>query len=1071
MTKATVRSARKFRRIYSFDADVVGSADRIAEMLDRCVAMGFDTVLMCLPDRRPRDDFIGVVANACRGRKLALYLDLAIDRPSIAGLENQPSGEWVHMVDRDALEAIDPRHISPEVEKVPEIRFDVAAVARAATDWWSERLATLIDLGVGGFRCHRPHKAPADVWRELIAFAREKEPDCCFLAWTPGLSRRNLKSLRGCGFEGVFSSTRWWDFRSDWLLDDISSMRAIAPAIAFPKAPLESRDPERDGAFVEAAARRALWLAAFTGDGLLVPMGFEFGGAVAPDIDIRRMREEAPFDLSDEIGLANSWATGNANGGAIWNVGTPHSCIAALLRFDAATPSVAENASLFLANADLDRPHDVDVRGLLARTAQFTRLDLLGEETPLSPDQPLRLAPGETRILVGRKARPVIVASRSRKSFDAALSAPRIAIENIEPSIDQGRFPAKRTVGEYVRVEADVFADGHDELAVRLLWRTADARNWNELPMTAIGNDRWRVELPLLRLGTYHFTVEARWDDFSTLLVRLGKKHAAQKPLDNEFADVVEQLTAAHALADGENRQIIEDALARLDAAEGDIDRIATLASPKLATAMAASAPRHFVYRHPSTFGIWAERPEAGFASWYELFPRSQSPDPARHGNFDDVIARLPAIRDMGFDVLYMPPIHPIGRTNRKGRNNSLTAEPGDPGSPYAIGSSEGGHTAIHPELGTLEDFRRLRDAAHDLGIEIALDFAIQCSPDHPWLSEHPEWFKWQPDGSLRYAENPPKTYEDITNVEFYAPEAIPELWLALQSVVLFWVTEGVKIFRVDNPHTKPFPFWEWLIGDIRSRHPDVIFLSEAFTAPKKMYRLAKLGFSQSYTYFTWRHDKAELTEYMSHLANDGVKDYFRPHFFVNTPDINPPFLQTSGRAGHLIRAALATLTSGLWGMYSGFELCEATPLPGREEYLNSEKYEIRHWDWERPGNIVEEITALNRIRKANPALRTHLGIKFYNAFNDRILYFAKETPERDNVVLLAINLDPFHAQEADVELPLWEWGLPDDGSLAVDDLVRENRFIWRGKIQHIRLDPADLPYAVWRLRPAGGAI
>ena len=429
----------------------------------------------------------------------------------------------------------------------------------------------------------------------------------------------------------------------------------------------------------------------------------------------------------------------------------------------------------------------------------------------------------------------------------------------------------------------------------------------------------------------------------------------------------------------------------------------------------------------------------------------------------------------MGFDTLYFPPIHPIGKRNRKGPNNSLTPTDTDPGSPYAIGAAGGGHDAIHPELGTLAEFRHLCDAARAHGLEIALDFAIQCSPDHPWIKDHPEWFAWRPDGSMRYAENPPKKYEDIVNVDFYAEGATPALWIALRNAVLFWVTEGVRVFRVDNPHTKPLPFWQWMIGDIRSRHPDVIFLSEAFTRPKVMYRLAKVGFSQSYSYFTWRHTKTEFTDYLTELSTTAVRDYFRPHFFVNTPDINPGFLQKSGRPGFLIRAALATTLSGLWGMYSGFELCEATPVPGKEDYLDSEKYQLRAWDWQRPGNIIAEITDLNRIRRAHPALQSHLGVQFCQTSDPHILCFLKFVPQPagstrlgEDVVFVAINLDPFAAHQTTFSLPLWQFGVPDDGTLALEDLVHGNRFSLQGKIQQLRLDPAGLPYAIWRVQAPG---
>jgi starch synthase (maltosyl-transferring) len=620
------------------------------------------------------------------------------------------------------------------------------------------------------------------------------------------------------------------------------------------------------------------------------------------------------------------------------------------------------------------------------------------------------------------------------------------------------------------------------------MWRSADETAWHETRMHALGNDRWSATLPLTRIGRYLFTVEAWRDVFATYRDELEKKTTAGLNVGVELEEgrLLVEAAAAYADEKGIARAAVtlKSAAQALRAArcgeqdgeqgEHDGERIATLLSEPVAEAMALADARPFAVRCEPALRIDAERSAARFSSWYELFPRSQSGNPARHGTFDDVIRRLPEIQAMGFDTLYFTPIHPIGRKHRKGRNNSLTPGPNDPGSPYAIGSEEGGHDAIHPQLGTLDDFRRLRDEAARHGLELALDFAIQCSPDHPWLKQHPEWFAWRPDGSIRYAENPPKKYQDIVNVDFYAKGAIPSLWKALHDVVLFWVEQGVRVFRVDNPHTKPLPFWEWMIADIRGRYPDTIFLSEAFTRPKMMYRLAKVGYSQSYTYFTWRHTKEEFIQYMTELTTTNVREYFRPHFFVNTPDINPYFLQRSGRPGFLIRAALATTLSGLWGMYSGFELCEAAPVPGKEEYLDSEKYEIRAWDWHRPGNIVREISALNRIRSENPALQSHLGIRFLNASNDNILYFIKSTEPAlgrrcgDNVVLVAINLDPNAYHDAAIELPLWEFGLPDDGALDVDDLVNGQRLTWRGKFQHIGLDPFVYPYAIWRVRHKG---
>jgi starch synthase (maltosyl-transferring) len=508
----------------------------------------------------------------------------------------------------------------------------------------------------------------------------------------------------------------------------------------------------------------------------------------------------------------------------------------------------------------------------------------------------------------------------------------------------------------------------------------------------------------------------------------------------------------------------IAEAASRLETLE-PAEQVRALLSPELAALMAEADLRPLHTIGPA-YPLDADRVRASFASWYEIFPRSMSDDTSRHGTFRDVIRHLPRVRDMGFDVLYFPPIHPIGRTNRKGRNNSLTPAADDPGSPYAIGSDEGGHDAVHPQLGTLEDFRALVAAAAGHGLEIALDFAIQCSPDHPWLKQHKGWFAWRPDGSMKYAENPPKKYEDIVNVDFYAKAAIPDLWTALCEVVLFWAEQGVRVFRVDNPHTKPFPFWEWLINEVRAQYPDAVFLAEAFTRPKIMNRLAKLGFTQSYTYFTWRNTKRELTEYLTELSTSDQRDYFRPNFFVNTPDINPPFLQTSGRPGFLIRAALAATLSGLWGVYCGVELCEGTPLPGREEYLDSEKYQLRAWDWDRPGNIVPEITRLNQIRRRNPALQSHLGVSFLACDNDQVIFFEKATPDRDNVVLVAISLDPYQAQSAAIELPLWRWTLPDQASVTCEDLIGGAIFTLAGKWQRVTLSP-EAPYVIWRARPA----
>jgi starch synthase (maltosyl-transferring) len=666
----------------------------------------------------------------------------------------------------------------------------------------------------------------------------------------------------------------------------------------------------------------------------------------------------------------------------------------------------------------------------------------------------------------------------------AALRAPRICIERVSPLVDGGRYPAKSTVGQEIDVEADVFTDGHDHLAVRLLWWTPGAAQAQATPMQFLGNDRWRASVPLTVAGRHRFSVEAWLDAWGSFRHDLGKKVGAGVAVALEIAEGRLFLRRGLERATDDAKPALTAVMRELDGTD-DRRAVQVLLGEQAATAMAAVDERKFLTRVAPEPIVEVERRAAGFASWYELFPRSAAPgaragdiesssgrrpetrDPKRHGTFDDVISRLPAIRAMGFDVLYFPPIHPIGKKNRKGRNNSLTAQPDDPGSPYAIGSPDGGHDAVHPELGGIDAFRRLRAAAEHEGIELALDFAVQFSPDHPWLQQHPGWFSWRPDGSLRYAENPPKKYEDIVPPDFYSREAAPALWLALRDVIESWIGEGVKTFRVDNPHTKPLPFWEWLIADIRLRHPEAIFLSEAFTRPAMMNRLAKIGFTQSYTYFTWRNTKRELTEYVTQLTTEPPKDFFRPHFFVNTPDINPYFLQTSGRPGFLIRSALATTLSGLWGMYSGFEICEAAPLPGKEEYLDAEKYEIRVRDWHAPGNIVAEITRLNHLRRENPALQTHLNTRFYNFFNDQVLYYGKATPDRKNFILVAVSLDPHHPQEGQFEVPLWELGLPDHAAVEVVELMRGGRFTWHGKLQHWRFAP-EMPFAIWRIAPGG---
>ncbi|MCL9658344.1 alpha-1,4-glucan--maltose-1-phosphate maltosyltransferase [Pseudomonas protegens] len=644
-----------------------------------------------------------------------------------------------------------------------------------------------------------------------------------------------------------------------------------------------------------------------------------------------------------------------------------------------------------------------------------------------------------------------------------ALLLPRIAIENTRPVLDGGQFAVKAVAGQQVEVTCKVFADGHDKLAVRVRWREEQQDAWSSQALEDQGNDGWLGRFPVPTVGRYRFCIEAWIDQFASFCYELEKKHRAGVPVSLELQEGRASVQQAAERSEGPLRERLL-ALQQELAGLLETEQVALFLKDSSARLMAEADHRPYLSLSPE-YPLDVERVQAQFASWYELFPRSITEHPSRHGTFNDVHSRLSMIHDMGFDVLYFPPIHPIGRSHRKGRNNALTAAPDDPGSPYAIGSEEGGHEAIHPQLGSLDDFRRLVAAAADHGLEIALDFAIQCSQDHPWLKQHPGWFNWRPDGTIKYAENPPKKYQDIVNLDFYAADAIPSLWLELRDLVIGWVEEGVKTFRVDNPHTKPLPFWQWLIGDVRRQYPEVIFLAEAFTTPAMMARLGKVGYTQSYTYFTWRNTKSELASYFSELNQSPWRECFRPNFFVNTPDINPAFLHDSGRPGFLIRAVLASMGSGLWGMYSGFELCESAPVPGKEEYLDSEKYEIRPRDFNAAGNIIAEIAQLNRIRRQNPALHSHLGLKLYNAWNDQILYFGKRNAEGDNFVLVAVSLDPFNAQEAHFELPLWELGLADDAATQGEDLMNGHRWTWYGKTQFMRLEPAQ-PFGIWRITP-----
>jgi starch synthase (maltosyl-transferring) len=652
----------------------------------------------------------------------------------------------------------------------------------------------------------------------------------------------------------------------------------------------------------------------------------------------------------------------------------------------------------------------------------------------------------------------------AKPNWTEEMGAGRVVIETVTPELDGGRHPVKAVTGDLVTVEADIFTDGHEKIAADVLWRPADEDTWRRAPMVFLGNDRWRGAFSPSLNKRHFYTIEAWRDPFASLLDGIVKKRAAGQTLQVEAEEALALIAEAEAEGSASRQmQALRDRLASLEI--GSDAQLDVIADAETRSLMSQYGPRHQVSRYDRELLLIVDRKAAIFSAWYELFPRSITDSTTRHGTFRNVIEHLPYVRDLGFDVLYFPPIHPIGRKNRKGKNNTLTPTESDVGSVYAIGSAEGGHEAIHPELGTIDDFRALVRAARDSGLELALDFAIQCSPDHPWIKAHPEWFVWRPDGTIQYAENPPKKYEDIVNVDFYGAESLPALWEELRDVILFWVREGVRMLRVDNPHTKPIPFWSWVIEEVNRDYPDVLFLAEAFTRPAMMRQLAKVGFQQSYTYFTWRNTKFEIEQYVAELAGE-MGNYYRPNFFVNTPDINPSYLQTGGRTGHMVRATLAATLSSNWGIYSGFEVCEARPLPGREEYIDSEKYEIKVWDLDRPGNIKDYIRTLNRIRRDNPALQDFRNILQLNASNDQIIAYAKFNADKTNCVLVLVNLDPHNRQECSYEVPLWAWGLPDNASIDVEDLIGGYRFTLYGKTHQIALEPFDRVAVVWRLAP-----
>ncbi|HJT18824.1 MAG TPA: alpha-1,4-glucan--maltose-1-phosphate maltosyltransferase [Nitrospira sp.] len=651
--------------------------------------------------------------------------------------------------------------------------------------------------------------------------------------------------------------------------------------------------------------------------------------------------------------------------------------------------------------------------------------------------------------------------------MDETTGRRRVVVERVTPEIDGGRFPIKRVCGETVVVEADVFADGHDALSVRLSSRHETDAAWTETPMESLGNDRWRASFLTSRLGRYRYTVVGWIDHFETWRGHLAKKIDAGQPVS------IELLSGAELIRKAAGRASASDA-AQLTQWAGALEATDRMESERVRLALNEDV-RRLVGRYPDRSAsaafdheliVIVDREKARFSAWYEIFPRSCSLLPGRHGTFKDCEARLPSIASMGFDVLYLPPIHPIGKTNRKGKNNATAGGPDDPGSPWAIGAQEGGHKSVHPYLGTLEDFRRLVASAQAHGLEIALDIAFQCSPDHPYVKEHREWFRIRPDGTVQYAENPPKKYEDIYPLDFETQDW-RSLWEELESVFRFWIAQGVKIFRVDNPHTKSFAFWEWVIARIQHDHPDTLFLSEAFTRPKVMYRLAKLGFSQSYNYFPWRNTKSELIQYFTELTQTPVREYLRPNLWPNTPDILTEYLQHGGRPAFMSRLILAATLGASYGIYGpAFELCENRPRePGSEEYLDSEKYEIKHWPVDRDDSLRELIARVNRIRRENVALHHDWSLRFHPIDNDWLLAYSKQTADGSDVIVVIVNLSPHHPHSGWLHLDLDLFGFDAERPFQAQDLLTDAHYLWQGSRNYVLIDPHTVPAQIFRLR------
>jgi starch synthase (maltosyl-transferring) len=1027
----------------------------------------------------PGERLLAGFTAACRRHGLMAMMDLVVNHTARDSELVERHPQWFAREPGGGVRspsAIDPADATNVTVwgDLAEIDYGGGSAEAEVVAYFQAVIRHYIALGFRGFRCDAAYKVPARVWRALIGAARAAAADCVFCAETLGARIEEVGRLEGTGFDYLFNSAKWWDFESPWLLEQYERFRPIAPSIAFPESHDTDRlasELERSGVADRAAMaeryRQAYAFAACFSKGVMMPMGYEFGWRRKLDVvKTRRLPiETRRFDISADIAAVNAMKRRTPalnEEGPQARLTTPDDPVAALSR---RTGDGAEWA-FTLVNTDDTTAQEIDVDGLLA--AADGHALMLEEVTPGAGERGvglhLVLEPLAVRVLRGRRPAPrrVPVSGKPRRMHPDWSPAARILIEQVYPELDDGRFPVKRVVGDSLELWADILRDGHDVLRAAVLYRPEDAGEWREAPMRHFDNDRWVGAVPLLENARYRYTIEAWTDGFASWRADTAKKRDAGQPIDSELIEGRALVAAALPRAEAADRRLLERLLRDFDEGDGET-RAGIMLSLLLAEAMERAGERRDRTRYPRELEVVVDRPRARFGAWYEMFPRSQGSIMGQGATFADAALRLREVKEMGFDVVYLPPIHPIGRINRKGRNNSLTARPGDPGSPYAIGAAEGGHDAVHPELGGIAGFRHFIAEAEAQGLEVALDYAIQCSPDHPWVKEHPQWFAFRPDGSIKYAENPPKKYQDIVNVDFYNSDR-EGLWRALRDIVLFWVGEGVKIFRVDNPHTKPLPFWEWLIREVQADHPEVIFLSEAFTRPKMMRALAKAGFTQSYTYFTWRVSKEELREYGTELAQGPGKEYFRANFFTNTPDILPVHLQKGGRPAFRLRLVLAATLAPSYGIYNGFELCENRALPGTEEYLHSEKYEYKVWDWDRPGHIKDDIARLNRIRRENAALQELTNLRFYPADDDHVLFYGKMTADGANAIFVAVNLDPFAAHEATIDLPLADLRIAEVETFTAVELLTGEERRWRGAGQRLRLDPEVNPAAIFRI-------